>query len=88
MNTGSKTAAAGQATGGVLLTLATGQFLMTLDSSVMKRLNLTNGKLSNVRQMTPFTSCNRGRASRTLSMLQCVPRITPSKPIASRLAKN
>src|SRR5690242_883160 len=35
MNTGSKTAAAGQATGGVLLTLATGQFLMTLDTSVM-----------------------------------------------------
>src|SRR6478735_8132968 len=35
MNTGSKTATAGQATGGVLLTLATGQFLMTLDTSVM-----------------------------------------------------
>ncbi len=35
MNTGSKAATAGQATGGVLLTLATGQFLMTLDTSVM-----------------------------------------------------
>ena len=35
MNTGSKTAAAGQATVVVLLTLATGQFLMTLDTSVM-----------------------------------------------------
>jgi MFS family permease len=35
MNTGSRAATAGQATGGVLLTLATGQFLMTLDTSVM-----------------------------------------------------